>query len=422
MRNVSHFSLGYIRFDLGSVFTAGRKKMSSSEYDIITVGGGLGGSALAKAMAEQGKHVLILERENEFKDRVRGEFMSPWGVAEASALGIYELIRDTCGVDAPITNLGFGPRDLSSTTPQQLPALGFCHQEMQEVVLTAALAAGAEARRGTTVKNIELTARPTVTFQDAQTTRTASAKLVVAADGRTSAARKWAGFEMHERPQPFYFAGLLMKGVTVPQDHSYLLFLPPLGQCTAMTPAGRGRFRTYVAYQDHDGMKLQGDENVKRFLEEARKAELVAHCFNEAEPIGPLASFRCGDFWVEHPYANGVALVGDAASTSDPAFGQGLSTTLRDVRVLRDALMADDDWDVAGHAYAKEHDRYSTNVRRVTQLFRSLFLEQGAEADERRARALPLLAEDGTRVPDHLFSGPELPLDDSVRRRFVGEE
>ena len=58
--------------------------MSSLEYDIITVGGGLGGSAFAKAMAEQGKRVLILERETEFKDRVRGEFMTPWGVAEAS--------------------------------------------------------------------------------------------------------------------------------------------------------------------------------------------------------------------------------------------------------------------------------------------------------------------------------------------------
>ena len=51
-----------------------------------------------------------------------------------------------------------------------------------------------------------------------------------------------------------------------------------------------------------------------------------------------------------------------------------------------------------------------------------MFLEQGPAADERRARALPLLAEDGTRAPDHLFSGPELPLVDSVRRRFYGED
>src|SRR4030095_11586405 len=177
--------------------------MSSLEYDIITVGGGIGGSAFAKAMAEQGKRVLILERETGFKDRVRGEFLTPWGAAEASLLGIYELIRDACGVEAPITNLGFGPRDLSKTTPQQLPALGFCHPEMQEVVLTAAESAGVEARRGTTVLNVEPGPRPRVTFQDSGATKTASAKLVLAADRRNSAARKWVGFDVHEKPQPF---------------------------------------------------------------------------------------------------------------------------------------------------------------------------------------------------------------------------
>src|SRR4051812_14051006 len=101
--------------------------MSQGEYDIVIVGGGLGGSALGKAMAQQGSRVLVLEREKEFKDRVRGEFMTPWGVAEASELGLRESIRDACGVDAPFTDLGFGPRDLSTTTPQQLPGLGFCH-------------------------------------------------------------------------------------------------------------------------------------------------------------------------------------------------------------------------------------------------------------------------------------------------------
>jgi 2-polyprenyl-6-methoxyphenol hydroxylase-like FAD-dependent oxidoreductase len=396
--------------------------MTSADYDIVTVGGGLGGSAFAKAMAERGKRVLIVEREKKFKDRVRGEFLSPWGVAEAHSLGIYELIRDSCGVDAPITDLGFGPRDLPSTTPQHLPAVGFCHPEMQEVLFKAAQSAGAEARSGATVIDVETGSRPTVTLQDEGIAHKVSARLVVAADGRTSAARNWAGFDVHEKPQPFYFAGLMMTGITVPQDHSYLLFLPPLGQCTAMTPAGRGRFRTYVAYPDTEGMRLQGDENVSSFIAEAKKAELVADCFNEAEAIGPLASFRCGDFWVEHPFRNGMALVGDAASTSDPAFGQGLSTTLRDVRVLRDCLLADEDWEAAGHAYALEHDQYSANVRQATQLFRSMFLEQGAEADARRARAMPLLAEDNTRAPDHLFSGPELPLDDSVRRRFFGED
>ena len=50
--------------------------MSSTIYDIITVGGGLAGVILAKAMAEQGARVLGLESETKFEDRVQGEVMA----------------------------------------------------------------------------------------------------------------------------------------------------------------------------------------------------------------------------------------------------------------------------------------------------------------------------------------------------------
>jgi choline dehydrogenase-like flavoprotein len=39
--------------------------MARVEYDIITIGGGFAGSALAKAMAQAGKRVLVLEREHQ---------------------------------------------------------------------------------------------------------------------------------------------------------------------------------------------------------------------------------------------------------------------------------------------------------------------------------------------------------------------
>ena len=51
-----------------------------------------------------------------------------------------------------------------------------------------------------------------------------------------------------------------------------------------------------------------------------------------------------------------------------------------------------------------------------------MFYESGPEADRRRARALAKIAEDPTRVIDHLFSGPDLPLNESVKRRFFGED
>lgn len=188
-----------------------------------------------------------------------------------------------------------------------------------------------------------------------------------------------------------------------------------------MTPAGKNRCRAYVAYPSDAPYRLQGNENIELFISEARKAPQVADFLAAANPIGPLASFSCSESWVGHPYSHGVALVGDAASTSDPAFGQGLSLTVRDARVLRDCLVAKDDWESAGHEYAAEHDRYFEVVHKVESWLRQVFLEQGPQADARRAQAFPLLARDLTRVPDHLMSGPELPADDSVRRKFFGE-
>jgi flavin-dependent dehydrogenase len=61
-------------------------------YDIVTVGGGVGGSVLAKVMAERGRRVLIIERQAQFKDRVRGEFILPWG-ADALRVRVLPLME-----------------------------------------------------------------------------------------------------------------------------------------------------------------------------------------------------------------------------------------------------------------------------------------------------------------------------------------
>jgi 2-polyprenyl-6-methoxyphenol hydroxylase-like FAD-dependent oxidoreductase len=135
-----------------------------------------------------------------------------------------------------------------------------------------------------------------------------------------------------------------------------------------------------------------------------------------------LATFDGAETWVEHPYKEGVVLIGDAAASSDPAWGQGLSLTVRDVRVLRDSLLRQENWDEAGHAYAEEHDRHYGVIHTVDNWLSQLFFAIGPEAEACRARALPLIAQDPTRVPDHLNSGPELPLNETVRRRFFGEE
>ncbi|HET8965185.1 MAG TPA: FAD-binding protein, partial [Candidatus Acidoferrum sp.] len=104
---------------------------NSNAFDVVTVGGGMGASALAIAMARGGARVLVLEKETKFRDRVRGEALAPWGVAEARKLGIADLLLQTCAKAIPWVEMGFGPRNLLDTTPQKEPFYSYSHPEMQ---------------------------------------------------------------------------------------------------------------------------------------------------------------------------------------------------------------------------------------------------------------------------------------------------
>src|SRR5262249_37086354 len=74
-----------------------------------------------------------------------------------------------------------------------------------------------------------------------------------------------------------------------------------------------------------------------------------------------------------------------------PSFGCGLSLALRDVRVLRDRLLAEEDWDKAAHAYADEHDRHYGAIHRITGWMRTMFYDTRPEAAAIRNRAMPRL-------------------------------
>ena len=59
----------------------------------VIIGGGVGGTSIAYHLAKLGwQDVVILERQYEFRDRVRGENMQPWGVVEMQRLGIEDVL------------------------------------------------------------------------------------------------------------------------------------------------------------------------------------------------------------------------------------------------------------------------------------------------------------------------------------------
>ena len=405
--------------------------MATRSYDIITVGGGIAASALAKAMARRGAKVLVLEREKQFKDRVRGEAIVSWGVGEANELGICGLLKEKCAHEVPQVEAGSGLRDLRATTAQQLPLLSFPHQVMQETLLAAADNAGAEVRRGVIVERVEPGAEPAVVVGgsgvdgagvDGNKHERISARLVVGADGRDSAVRKWAGFSVCEQENDLYMAGVLLTNVRASTEIMCAVFNPEIGTWTGLIPQAGDQSRAYFVYPKTMGHRLQGEAMVGQFIREcARGYAPMADYLADARRVGPLASFDASDKWVEHPYKEGVALVGDAAATTDPTYGQGLSFALHAARVLRDELTNNSDWDAAGHRYAEEHERSFHACHAVEGWIRRLFQDPSPAAAALRARALPLIAEDPTRVPDHIFSGPDLPLNEQVRARLFGE-
>jgi 2-polyprenyl-6-methoxyphenol hydroxylase-like FAD-dependent oxidoreductase len=386
-------------------------------------------SALAIAMARSGARVLVLEKETKFRDRVRGEALAPWGVAEARDLGIADVLFQTCATEVPFLETGFGPRNLVETTPQKEPMLTYCHPEMQEALLAEAERAGVEVRRSVTVESVE----PRGSSKQQATVSTRNGKseqpveqikawLVLGADGRGSTVRKWAGFAVEKLPLQFQFAGVQLTGVRSREDVVTFIFNAELGTVVATVPQANRRWRAYLGYPTGK-IELQGQDKLKRFVaESARVVPALAEAYASAECTGPLAAFDVSESWVRHPYRDGVALLGDAAATSDPTFGQGMATALRSARVLRDALLRNQDWDKAGDEYAREHDKYFQNMHKVCGWLRALFQDPSAEASALRQNAMPKIAEDLMRVPDHLASGPDLPADEAVRARLFGED
>jgi 2-polyprenyl-6-methoxyphenol hydroxylase and related FAD-dependent oxidoreductases len=117
--------------------------------DVVTIGGGIGGAALATAVARTGRAVLVLEREANFKDRVRGENILPWGVAAARRLGILDDLIAAGGRLVPFFNTYFmgmqtQHRPFPATTPSGEASLNIYHPDLQEALLSGAARAGAE--------------------------------------------------------------------------------------------------------------------------------------------------------------------------------------------------------------------------------------------------------------------------------------
>jgi squalene monooxygenase len=77
-----------------STDTRAKRREEHHEADVVVVGAGVFGCAIAVAMARQGRSVILLERWMKEPDRIVGELLQPGGISALRKLGLSDCIED----------------------------------------------------------------------------------------------------------------------------------------------------------------------------------------------------------------------------------------------------------------------------------------------------------------------------------------
>lgn len=376
----------------------------TTKADVVIVGGGIGGTALACGLAGSGLEVVLLEKVAQYHDIVRGEWLSPWGMQEARRLGVEDAlaaggaweIREWVQWDETTDPDEAGSVDLTGLLPEIGGPQTFPHHQVCEQMALQAADAGIEVILGASRVEIGRGDRRQVHYTGADGARhTIDAGFVVGATGRSNIVGRQLGLKMdltvHHRG-----AGLLVDGLDEwPSDTQAM---GTEGDVMFMVfPQGYGTARLYLNYDPAHTRRYCGPDAVTEFLESFRLrclADRGDYIADHASPVGELtvwpsmSGVPLGDFvW------DGVALIGDEAGSCDTVLGTGLSSALRDARHVRDVLLGPD-WSVdAFSEYVRERGARMDRLHHGAHIYHELFVEFGEYAVARRRRARRLMSE-----------------------------
>jgi len=373
--------------------------------DIVIIGGGIGGCALATRLATAGLEVTVLEREPVYRDMVRGEALMPWGYLEAVELGVADAILAADGMSVITRMVPYDEAlsvetaqrlssDLSSIVPGSPGVIGVGHPELREALAAAAAEAGAVVIRGVQRTAIEVGADPRVTYEVDGENHSLRCQLLVGADGKTSTTRAALGVTLFATHARVKLSGMLVDDGGV-WDRSVTTIAIDGRNQFIVIPREDNRLRLYVGRRTSDPTPIKGRTAVPEFLESYRTPIFPDHeTLAESTPIGPCATFPMNDAWTSETVVPGAALIGDAAGWSNPVTAQGLSVTLRDARVLAEALLDNDEWNpqtLAG--YAEERQGRMARLRFASALSDLLAGFGSPDRAARRARMRGALRE-----------------------------
>jgi len=397
--------------------------MQHAQPDVVIAGTGIAGGALGTVLARAGFEVVLLERETIYPDRVRGEYLTPWGVTELTKLELLQPLREAGALfsrrNIPYDEL-YGPAeaearvfDLTKMHAEKLGALCLGHPATCEIFAQLAVTSGACLLRGISEIAVTPGERPAVSCMHEGARLEFAPALVIGADGRNSSVRKDLGFTVRANAPHNLVGGMLVKGVpSWPRDMQvigvedrfhFLIF-----------PQGDDLVRLYGCYQFADKPRFDGPDRRSKLIDAFRALKCLpyAEAIAASTPVGPFNSYSNEDHWIDDPTCPGVVLIGDAAGHNDPVLGQGLAIALRDVRLVSEILCE------AGTAtqapdfrpYVEERAERLRRLRITAQVATTLRVEFGAEARERRRRAgRRMAAGQLTPLPASLIGPERLP-------------
>ena len=338
--------------------------MNNGSFDAIVVGARCAGSPVAMLLARKGHRVLLVDKATFPSDTMSTHHVHPPGVAALERWGLLERLEATGCPPVTTYSFDFGPLTISGS-PQPIDgvARGYCPRRtvLDQLLVEAAVEAGAELREGFTVEEI-LSSDGIVTgirgHAKGGAEVTEHADVVIGADGKHSLVAKAIEPEQYkERPsrQAMYYAywsDLPVDGFNVTvraEDDRGWAAIPTHDDLTVL-PFGWPVEEFKANRSDIEGNFFATLDLAPEFAERVRAAKRESKFVGSADLPG----------YFRKPYGPGWALLGDAGYHKNPITAMGINDAFRDAELVATAI----DDACSGHALIRRgHERVSGHAR-----------------------------------------------------------
>lgn len=309
-----------------------------NHVDVLIIGGGPVGAALALALKDSGLKVMVLEASSDFSRPAdpRALALSSGAKMLLQRLGVWGGI----GAATPIASIhisqrgGFG-RTVLKAEECGVPMLGYVvNYSALGMALHRTLAANSELYlTGAAVTAVRATPGFGVAeFEHGGRKHEVTASLLVLADGGRSLARV-PGVERHVVD---YGQTAVICHVDTEKPHRNTAYerFTPYGPM-ALLPSGEGFDVVWTAVPEEAEALLQLDD--RAFLDKLH--ERFGDRLGAFTRVGRRASFPLSLKYARPVTAQRMALIGNAAQTMHPVAGQGFNLGLRDAWELGEEIM-----------------------------------------------------------------------------------